>query len=287
MARQIADIKTEIGNAYIGQTSVQTLYGLTPESVALGFNSCFSKVSFESMLFYAFAFAVWSLEMILDLFKSEIQTRVDAAYIANSPWWHGQAMAFQKGIGLVMNPTTFIFEYNTIDATKQIIKRCAVRQNDEGVCKVQLFVATEISGTISALPEEDKSLFEAYAKTIRPAGVLIQIITGTGDIVDFGITVDYNPLVLDSTGKLIIGVNYPVIDAISNFITKLNDVDFGGNLNITRLMDAIQVVDGVVDVSVTDFKINGVAKSTWGTYQSSNGWFKLGVVTPTYQPHTV
>jgi len=51
MARQIADIKTEIGNAYIGQTSVQTLYGLTPEAVALGFNAWFSKVSFESLLF--------------------------------------------------------------------------------------------------------------------------------------------------------------------------------------------------------------------------------------------
>ena len=285
MARLIADIKTEIGNAYIAQPAIQTIYDI--QDITLGFDAIFSKVSFESMLFYAFAFAIWSFEMILDLFKTEIQARVDAAYIANSSWWHAQAMAFQKGIGLIMNPTTFIFGYATSDITKQIIKRVAVRQNVDGVCKVQLFVATETGSDITALTNDDKVLFEAYANTIKPAGVLIQVISGAGDIVDFSITVDYNPLVLDSTGKLIIGSNYPVIDSISNFITKLNDVDFGGNLNITKLMDAIQLVDGVVDVSVTEFKINTVVKQTWGTFESSNGWFKLGVITPTYQPHIV
>jgi len=285
MARLIADIKTEIGNAYIAQPAIQTIYDI--QDITLGFDAIFSKVSFESMLFYAFAFAIWSFEMILDLFKTEIQARVDAAYIANSSWWHAQAMAFQKGIGLIMNPTTFIFGYATSDITKQIIKRVAVRQNVDGVCKVQLFVATETGSDITALTNDDKVLFEAYANTIKPAGVLIQVISGAGDIVDFSITVDYNPLVLDSTGKLIIGSNYPVIDSISNFITKLNDVDFGGNLNITKLMDAIQLVDGVVDVSVTDFKINTVVKQTWGTFESSNGWFQLGVITPTYQPHIV
>jgi len=285
MARLIADIKTEIGNAYIAQPAIQTIYDI--QDITLGFDAIFSKVGFESMLFYAFAFAIWSFEMILDLFKTEIQARVDAAYIANSSWWHAQAMAFQKGIGLIMNPTTFIFGYATSDITKQIIKRVAVRQNVDGVCKVQLFVATETGSDITALTNDDKVLFEAYANTIKPAGVLIQVISGAGDIVDFSITVDYNPLVLDSTGKLIIGSNYPVIDSISNFITKLNDVDFGGNLNITKLMDAIQLVDGVVDVSVTDFKINTVVKQTWGTFESSNGWFQLGVITPTYQPHIV
>ena len=285
MARLIADIKTEIGNAYIAQPAIQTIYDI--QDITLGFDAIFSKVSFESMLFYAFAFAIWSFEMILDLFKTEIQNKVDGAYIANSSWWHAQAMAFQKGIGLIMNPTTFIFGYATSDITKQIIKRVAVRQNVDGVCKVQLFVATETGSDITALTNEDKVLFEAYANTIKPAGVLIQVISGAGDIVDFSITVDYNPLVLDSTGKLIIGSNYPVIDSISNFITKLNDVDFGGNLNITKLMDAIQLVDGVVDVSVTDFKINTVVKQTWGTFESSNGWFQLGVITPTYQPHIV
>ena len=285
MARLIADIKTEIGNAYIAQPAIQTIYDI--QDITLGFDAIFSKVGFESMLFYAFAFAIWSFEMILDLFKTEIQNKVDGAYIANSSWWHAQAMAFQKGIGLIMNPTTFIFGYATSDITKQIIKRVAVRQNVDGVCKVQLFVATETGSDITALTNDDKVLFEAYANTIKPAGVLIQVISGAGDIVDFSITVDYNPLVLDSTGKLIIGSNYPVIDSISNFITKLNDVDFGGNLNITKLMDAIQLVDGVVDVSVTDFKINTVVKQTWGTFESSNGWFQLGVITPTYQPHIV
>ena len=285
MARLIADIKTEIGNAYISQPAIQRLYGF--QDIVTGFDGLFSKVSFESMIFYAFAFAVWSLEMILDLFKTEIQNKVEGAYIANSSWWHAQVMLFQKGIGLVMNPVTFIFGYATIDISKQIIKRSAVRQNVDGICKVQLFVATETGTDITALTNDDKVLFEAYANSIKPAGVLVEVITGTGDVVDFGITVDYNPLVLDSTGKLIIAATYPVIDAIKAFISNLNDNDFGGKLNITKLMDAIQIVDGVVDISITEFKINTVVKQTWGTFESTNGWFQLGVITPTYQPHIV
>jgi hypothetical protein len=288
MAQLLSDIKTSIGNAYISQQSVQIAYGFSVVDVSTGFDALFSKVSIESLLFYAIAFAIWSFECILDLFQTEIQNTVTASYIANKAWWHAQAMSFQKGYSLIMNATTFIYSYATIDATAQIITRCAVRENTDtgtGVCKVQLYVATGASGSISALTTSDASVFEAYANTIKPAGVLIQVISGAGDVLDFGVTVNYNPLVLDSTGLLISdGVTYPVKEAISSFIDNLNNNDFGGNLNLTKLIDSIQAATGVVDVEITSFAINTVTKQTWGTFASTNGWFLLGTIIPTYQP---
>ena len=288
MAQAISDIKTSIGNAYIAQTAVQIAYNLSPTDVASGFDTLFSKVSIEGLLFYAIAFAIWSFESILDLFQVEIQNTVNAAYIANKAWWHAQSMLFQKGYDPVMNAKTYVYAYAAIDTTAQIVTRCAVRENTDtgtGVCKVQLYIATGASGSIAALTASDSALFTAYANMIKPAGVLIQVVSGAGDVLDFGITINYNPLVLDSTGLLISdGVTYPVNAAVSSFIDNLNNNDFGGNFNLTKLIDAIQAATGVVDVEITAFAINTVAKQTWGTFASTNGWFALGTITPTYQP---
>jgi len=291
MARTIAIIKGEIGDYYINQPAVQTAYGFTSADVALGFDALFSKVSVESFIFYAVAFCINAFEQIIDLFRTEIETEIAANYIANKAWWHAAAMAFQKGYALVMNATTYLYSYATIDTTAQIIKRAAIRENTDantGVCKVQLYIATETNGAISALTNADAALFAAYANSIKPAGVLIDVITGAGDVLAFGITIDYNPLILDSTGLLISdGVTYPVNAAISAFINTLNDNDFGGKLNLTKLIDAVQVATGVVDVDITAFSINGNSEQTWGTFESANGWFALGTITPTYQPHIV
>jgi len=289
MARPISDIKTSLGNAYISQDTVQAIYSLTPEDVALGFDALFSKVAVESILFYAIAVAINLFELILDAFRTEIQAKVDGAYIANKPWWHAQAMKFQKGYNLILNTKTFVWAYTKTDITAQIIKRVAVRETVEvdGSCKVKLLVATETDGTVAALTGDDLNLFSIYANQIKPAGVLLQIISAAGDVVDFSLTVNYNALLLTSAGLSITNGNSPVNDAISNFIKSLNDVNFGGSLNLTKLIDSIQGAEGVVDAKITQFKVNGAIKpENWGTYDSTNGWFSLGVITAIYQPQT-
>src|ERR1035437_4728617 len=122
MARTISDIKTSMGNAYIGLPAVQTLYSLTTVDVALGFDALFSLSSLESIFFYAIAFAINLFELIMDAFRIEIQAKVDGAYIANKPWWKGQALAFQKGYTHVLNPKTIVWSYALIDTTAQIVK---------------------------------------------------------------------------------------------------------------------------------------------------------------------
>ena len=105
-------------------------------------------------------------------------------------------------------------------------------------------------------------------------------------VVDFGLTINYNALLLTSAGLSILNGNYyPVNDAITGFITTLNDDTFGGDLNLTKLVDSIQAAEGVIDAKITQLKINGVIQTeNWGTYESTNGWFSLGLITAIYQP---
>jgi len=287
MARTIADIKTGIGNAYMGLLVVQTLYSLTPADITLGFDALFSMASVESILFYAIAFAINLFELIMDAFRIEIQTKIDGAFVGNKAWWHAQGMAFQKGYNLVLNTKTFEWAYETIDLTAQIIKHVAVRETvqSDGSCKVKLLVATENAGTVSALIPGDLNLFSIYCNQKKFSGVLLQIISDAGDVVDFSLTVNYNALLLTSAGLSILNGNYPVNDAITGFITTLNNSTFGGDLNLTKLIDSIQIAEGVIDAKITQLKINGVIQTeNWGTYESTNGWFSLGLITAVYQP---
>jgi|GEM_PF-489221 len=291
MARTVDQIKQEIGNAYISQTDIKGIYGLTDENVAAGFDAVFSKVSIESLLFYAVAMAINVVERTMDLFRAEIQTTIDAAYIASKEWWHTQAMAYQTGYDLTLDPTTFIWKYSAIDAGSQVIKRVAVREgvdSEDGVYKIMLFVAGQTSGIIEPISAAELAKFNIYCDRIKPAGVMLKNSSLPGDIVDFGVTVNYNPLLLSSSegnkGQSIQNQNYPVTDAIQHFIDTLNDVDFGGKLNITKFVDAIQQAEGVVDVQVTNFTQNGTVKPNWGTFKSDSGWFKIGNLTVSYQP---
>jgi len=279
MARTIAEIKTALGNAYIQLPAVQAIYGISSAEAFNGFDSIFSKVSVESLLFYAVAFAINTLEKIQDTFRGEIQETVDAAFVANKAWWHAQALKFQRGDDLVMNPTTFRYEYETVDASKQIIKRVAVREivQEGGVCKVKIFLATEVAGEIAPLSDQELYLFENYARMIAPAGVLREILTGAADTVDFTFTVYFNPLVMDTSGKLIGSDEYPVEESIKKFISELNNTNFGGRLNLTRLTDAVQNTAGVLDVRLREFYLNNILQDLSNTtYESAFGWFKLG-----------
>src|ERR1035437_3816805 len=240
MARAINDIKSSIGNFYIGLPIVQLVYGLSSADVELGFDGLFSVVSIENLLFYTIAYAFYTFELILDAFRTEIQTKVDSSYIANDNWWHNTLMEFQKGDDLVLNQKTFVWGYATIDTTKQIIKRVAVRQKVDtvdNVYKVFLYVATEVNNVITPVLDDDKPLLEGYIFRKKYSGVLTKLITGTGDVVDLGLTINYNPLLLTSTGLSITDGVYPVNVAISDFISNLNSNNFGGKLNVTKLTD--------------------------------------------------
>ena len=62
MARTIAQIKTELTEAFMTDSTLQTKYGFSEGD---SFDSRFSKVSIESLLLYIVATAIWTLEKLI------------------------------------------------------------------------------------------------------------------------------------------------------------------------------------------------------------------------------
>ena len=68
MARTIAEIKKEMTDAYISNSIIRDIYGITGDA---DFDSVFSPVSIESTLFYIFAATAHVIEQMFDQFKTD------------------------------------------------------------------------------------------------------------------------------------------------------------------------------------------------------------------------
>lgn len=69
MARDIATIKQEMADAFMAESAVRERYGFTASDT---FDSKFSKVSIEGLLFYVVAFGMWAMEKLFDSHKAEV-----------------------------------------------------------------------------------------------------------------------------------------------------------------------------------------------------------------------
>ena len=81
-------------------------------------------------------------------------------------------------------------------------------------------------------------------------------------------TVQYNPQVLTPDGKLISDpLVYPVEDAINNY---LKGIVYGGALNKTSLVDAVQAAPGVIDVVLSGVAVKPATASEYTPVEGNN-----------------
>ena len=114
MARTIAEIKKEMTDAYISNSIIRDIYGITGDA---DFDSVFSPVSIESTLFYIFAATAHVIEQMFDQFKTDVEERIDANIIPTVRWYHSSALAFQYGDPLVYDP---VFRYRRSQTACQV-----------------------------------------------------------------------------------------------------------------------------------------------------------------------
>ncbi len=125
MARTIAEIKKEMTDAYISNSIIRDIYGITGDA---DFDSVFSPVS-EGTLFYIFAATAHVIEQMFDQFKTDVEERIDANIIPTVRWYHSSALAFQYGDPLVYHTEEYQFRYSAIDEAKQLVKYVAVKED--------------------------------------------------------------------------------------------------------------------------------------------------------------
>ena len=261
MARSVAEIKKTMTDAFMADATIREKYGL---SVNDTFSSKFSSVSIENILFFIVAACCHVLEVLFDHHKADVEEKISMAVVASVPWYYKMALAFQYGDSLVLNERTQQYDYATIDESKQVVKYAAVR--DKGT-SVQILVSGDEGGNPVALSNDVLAVFKQYMNRVKVAGVILNITSKPSDSLSITATITVDPLVLDESGALLADGSKPVETAIRE---HLKHIIYGGTFNKTKLVDAIQAVEGVIDVELGICQYINEDLEGWCTMDGNN-----------------
>ena len=241
MARTISEIYLVIVAEKNNQSTINTLQpAVDSEQKLLSDITTPSNISVWRLFAYIIAIAIWIHEKLWDIFRAEIDAIVAAAVSGTAPWFQQQALLFQYGDSLVWLNSKF--QYATIDTAKQIIKRSATIETGGAVI---IKVAKLIGETPVKLETNELTAFRAFIASIKFAGTNVNIISYDPDKLKLILNIIYDPQVLASDGSLLTDPGtFPVEDAINDYIAG---IEWDGTFNLTRLIDAIQAAQGVVD----------------------------------------
>lgn len=226
--------------------SIQTLYDLivaekTATSELDGLTSN-SATAIWRLWAWVTASVLYTVEVMHDLFKAEISMLLQILKPGTLPWYQALCKAFQYGHALQWLDGKYV--YAAIDDAAKIVKQCSVT---EGLRGLVIKVATETAGQLQPLSVPQEAAFTSYISRRKYAGTKVVIINSVANSLKVIGTIIYDPLVIAADGTDIAS-NLRTIDlAIQNFLRNL---PFNGRLRITSLIDAIQAVEGVYDVSL-------------------------------------
>lgn len=177
------------------------------------------------------------LQGLWDVFKRELETAADNVPTCNASWWVREVQKFQYGYTLELNNITKKYLYATEDLGAQIVTNVAVIGNRIKVAK---------DGNV-ALTTDEKAALISYKNKILPVGSNIIIVSQDADVIKVDIDVHYDPIIPITT------VRTNVELAINGYLSTLNfNVGQSGTFYTTFMIDAIQLVEGVVDVTVNE-----------------------------------
>jgi hypothetical protein len=140
------------------------------------------------------------------------------------------------------------FVYNPITPANRIVALASVI--DQGF-QVRVKTAKLDGGGLPIpLTAPELSSFLGYWSAKRFAGTSMLITSTIGDDIFVNYFIKYDALILDATGALLSNpAVFPVEDAIEFYIRNL---PFDGVLSLAEMTDAIQAVNGVLDVTLND-----------------------------------
>lgn len=273
MARTLDEIKAAIRADFVGNITLQEAYGLDATKT---FDEQFSAVSLESIWTFIVATAIYLLELIIDQKQTDIESMIASDYPFSFPWYYDMARQFQLGDSLVFDETTYKFAYATPDATKQIVQYVAIRQREvSGVTKLQVYSAKANKAALSA---SELAAFQAYIQQIGAAGTHFEFISLAPDALTINLTVTYDPQVVGYDGTRLNGTGKPVDEAVAAY---LDGIKYSGSFSRTKLVDAVQAADGVIDVVIGDVDLNGEL-ANGQTFESPSGFFTAETINVTY-----
>ncbi|WP_163444923.1 nucleotidyltransferase [Flavobacterium columnare] len=242
-----------------------------------------SKVAIYRLFVYIVAVAIWIMEQLFSIHKTQIDTAIYEYKPGTPRWYRNMALAFQMGFNLLPNDDQFDNTNATpeqIEASK-IVKYCSIPEEGVESSRLIIKIAGEQGDTLRKLSDSELAGFKDYIKKIRYAGVKHLIVNNPADKLLLQMQIFVNPLVIGNHGVNIRTGSKSVELALKNYLKRL---PFDGELIINDLIATLRAVDGVENVNITSIqssKYNNDTRS-YESFKSINiktipeaGYFEL------------
>lgn len=240
MARTITEIKDDITAEFMRNEAAAKRYGFI---VGESFSAYFGNLSVESILFYVFAVAVWTLEKLFDSYRTEVDARIDEIIPHRPKWYRDKVLDFMKNHVLIPDTDRYDTTGMTEDAiTSAKVVKHAVASESEDASLLTIKVAGEEGGRRCKLDTETERQLAAYIAEIKDAGVRPALVNADPDRFNCEVDIYYDPMLVAQT------VETACREAIRNYIENL---PFNGEYTNMALVDTLQSVEGV---RIVEFK---------------------------------
>lgn len=234
--RTIQEIKKAMTDEIMSNEGLVKAMGLDPK---MEWESQVSSVGIINLLLYIVAVAQYATEWMFEQFKADVEKRIDAALPGTIFWYWNKVMNFQYGTDLNQYGN-----YDLIDPSRMIISHCSVLEVYNGI-----MVKVNKGDDFDVLDEKEKNALAAYLNRIKFAGTAVSVYSYQPDDLNLEIKIWRNPLVLNDDGSAVSGDGRNLIEeAVKKY---LDGIVYGGRFNKTKLIDAIQSVEGVEDIIIT------------------------------------
>lgn len=198
-----------------------------------------SKVAEWRLWTYVVAAAIHAFEIILDLFRQEVDELTTKITPALNCGMRKCAIAFRTGTRWYSTRTRRSSTTNRDDPDSRIVKVVAV---NEAYKMISIRVAkTDGEGRIIPLDDSERRNLTDYIDTIHTTGIPTTIVSTTADTIRYNLVVYYDPATPSSV------VREKVEQALETFKTSLS---FDAVFYAQRLVDAVMHAEGVVTVKV-------------------------------------
>jgi len=239
MARTIDQI---FGEMVVQKESTPALDGLTSTS----------KTAVWRLILYICAVGISIVENLFDLHTELIDQAANEAISGNLAWYAGQTLLYQHGDTLVFNSETGSFGYATYDPDLQVVKLSACTDDLSGAVYLKAAKINTTTNEAEPLSTEELNGLTGYWNQKKFAGTILGVFSDDPDKLQLALRVIYDATVLTATGELISDISIkPVEDAVYNYLIEFGINNFAGNFQLMKLVDAIQLASGVLNVVIT------------------------------------
>lgn len=245
MSRTFNEIQEEILAAKATASELNALEVLTTSEQTLNSATSTSKVSIWRQWVWIFSFCIFSLEKLMDVFKSDVEKRIAETKAHTKDWYREKALAFLYGFQLGETDIYDTTGYTDaeINTAKIIANAAAVKTIISGAGALRLKLVRNVSNELAPLLPEQLIAITEYMNLVSDAGTTVIPTTGAADDLKLQLTVYYDSLILGVDGARLDGTDaQPIQTAIKEY---LKSVKFNGSLIIDRLESVIGNVSGV------------------------------------------